>query len=148
MGNHVACTIGGSNGHLQLNVFKPLIARNVLHSVRLLADCVRSFEVRAHFDRFNIARELVHSSFLFCLKRHCVRETRANTSRIHMYTQESLMLVTALNSHIGYDKAAQIAKKAYKDGTNLKEAALALGFLTSEQFDQWVQIDKMLAPTP
>ena len=122
MGNHVACTVGGSNGHLQLNVYKPMIVRNVLQSIRLLGDCARSFD------------------------NYCIQGTKANLKRLNHYTSESLMLVTALNSKIGYDKCAIIAKKAYKEGTNLKQAAVELGFLTSEQFDEWVKIENMLAP--
>ena len=122
MGNHVATTIGGSNGHLQLNVYKPLMVRNVLQSIRLLSDSMDSFT------------------------KHCVVGIRPNLEKLQFNTQESLMLVTALNSKIGYDKAAQIAKKAYKDGTKLKDAAIELGFLTSEQFEEWVRPENMLAP--
>lgn len=122
MGNHVAVTVGASNGHLQLNVYKPLIVSNVLRSIRLLADCTRSFND------------------------HCAVGIEPNVSRLNSYTNDSLMLVTALNSKIGYDKAAIIAKKAYKDGTNLKQAAVELGYLTDEQFDQWVKPENMLAP--
>lgn len=122
MGNHVAVTIGGSQGHLQLNVYKPLIVRNVLQSIRLLSDCISSFND------------------------YCVAGTNANLKRLEFYTNESLMLVTALNSKIGYDKAAIIAKKAFKDGTKLKEAAIELGYLTAEQFDEWVKAENMLEP--
>ena len=122
MGNHVACTIGGSNGHLQLNVFKPMIVKNVLQSIRLLSDCSKSF---------------VH---------HCVQGIEVNQVRLQFYTAESLMLVTALNTHIGYEKSAKIAKKAYKDGTNLKSAALALCYVTEEEFDAWVKPENMLSP--
>ena len=122
MGNHVAVTIGGSQGHLQLNVYKPLIVRNVLQSIRLLSDCINSFND------------------------YCVVGTNANLKRLEFYTNESLMLVTALNSKIGYDKAAIIAKKAFKDGTKLKEAAIELGYLTAEQFDEWVKAENMLEP--
>lgn len=122
MGNHVGVTIGGSNGHLQLNVYKPLIIKNVLQSIRLLSDSCDSFN------------------------KYCVVGIQPNLEKLKFNTQESLMLVTALNSKIGYDKAAQIAKKAYKDGTKLKDAAVELGFLTSEQFDDWVRPENMLAP--
>lgn len=122
IGNHVACSIGGANGHLQLNVYKPLIGKCVLQSIRILSDAINSFND------------------------HCVVGIKPNTSRIEAYTRESLMLVTALNSKIGYDKAAQLAKKAYKDGKNLKETAIELGFLTAEQFDEWVRPEDMLAP--
>ena len=122
MGNHVACTIGGSNGHLQLNVFKPMIVKNVLQSIRLLSDCSKSFV------------------------EHCVKGIEVNESRLSFYTSESLMLVTALNTHIGYEKSAKIAKKAYKDGTNLKTAALALNYVTEQDFDAWVKPENMLSP--
>ncbi|GAB6021826.1 hypothetical protein CHUAL_004399 [Chamberlinius hualienensis] len=122
MGNHVAVTIGGSNGHFELNVFKPMIVANVLRSIRLLADGCISFQ------------------------KHCVVDIQANRDRINKLMQESLMLVTALNPHIGYDKSAKIAKLAHNEGTTLKEAALKLGFLTSEQFDQWVRPQDMLGP--
>ncbi len=122
MGNNVAVTVGGSNGHLQLNVYKPLIVSNVLRSIRLLADSCESFN------------------------KHCVVGIVANVDKLRFNTQESLMLVTALNSKIGYEKAAQIAKKAYKDGTKLKEAAVLLGFLSAEEFDEWVRPENMLAP--
>ncbi len=122
MGNHVAVTIGGANGHLQLNVYKPLIVKNVLQSIRLLSDSCDSFT------------------------KHCVAGIRPNLAHLKFNTQESLMLVTALNSKIGYDKAAKIAKKAYKDGTKLKDAAIELGFLTPEEFDEWVKPEAMLAP--
>uniref|UniRef100_A0A646QHX9 fumarate hydratase n=1 Tax=Hemiscolopendra marginata TaxID=943146 RepID=A0A646QHX9_9MYRI len=122
MGNHVAVTVGGSNGHFELNVFKPMIVANVLRSIRLLADSCS------------------------CFTDKCVVGIQANTERINKLMQESLMLVTALNPHIGYDKAAKIAKLAHKEGTTLKEAALKLGFLTSEQFDQWVIPKHMIGP--
>jgi fumarate hydratase class II len=105
MGNQVAVSVGGSNGHFELNVFKPLIIRNVLHSITLLADACNSFEV------------------------NCVVGIKANKPKIEKLLNESLMLVTALNPYIGYDKAASIAKTAHKEGTTLKEAALKLGYL-------------------
>jgi len=122
MGNHVAVTIGGSNGHFELNVFKPVIIYNVLQSIRLIADACNSFT------------------------ENCVVGIEANTDRITKLLNESLMLVTSINPHIGYDNAAKAAKKAHKEGTTLKEAALALGLLTSEQFDQWVRPEDMIAP--
>ena len=122
MGNHVAVTIGGSNGHFELNCFKPMMVSNVLQSIRLLADSSVSFT------------------------KNCVNDIKANQDVIGRLLNESLMLVTALNPHIGYDKAAQIAKTAHKDGTTLKAAALKLGFLTDEQFDSWVKPDQMLGP--
>ena len=121
MGNHMAISVGGSNGHFELNVFKPMIAYNFLQSVRLLADGMNSFTD------------------------HCVLGIEANRDRIAQLMRESLMLVTALNPHIGYDNAAKIAKKAHKEGTTLKEAALALGLLTEAQFDEWVRPEDMIA---
>lgn len=123
MGNHVAATIGGATGHLELNVFKPVIIYNVLQSIRLLADGARSFTD------------------------NCLRGIEANEDRIAELVHGSLMLVTALNPHIGYDNAARVAKKAYADGTTLKEAAIALELLTSEQFDEWVRPERMVGPS-
>ncbi|MDZ4400051.1 class II fumarate hydratase [Hydrogenophaga sp.] len=114
MGNDVAINIGGSSGNFELNVFRPMVAHNFLLSVRLLADGMRSFND------------------------HCAVGIEPNRARIAELVDRSLMLVTALNPHIGYDKAAQIAKKAHKEGTSLREAALASGHVTAEQFDQWV----------
>lgn len=122
MGNHVAVTVAGSNGHFELNVFKPVIIYNVLQSMRLIADACVSFTD------------------------NCVVGIEANVERIEQLRDESLMLVTALNPHIGYDNAAKAAKKAHKEGTTLKEAALSLGLLTSEQFDQWVRPEQMIGP--
>jgi fumarate hydratase class II len=122
MGNHVAVTIGGSNGHFELNVFKPVIIYNVLQSIRLIADGCNSFT------------------------ENCVVGIEANEARITKLMNESLMLVTALNPHIGYDNAAKIAKKAHKEHTTLKEAGIALGLLTAEQFDQWVRPEDMVGP--
>jgi len=123
MGNHVAVTVAGSQGHFELNVFKPVMIYNVLQSLRLLGDGARSFT------------------------EHCVEGLEANETRIHQLLNESLMLVTALNPHIGYDNAAKIAKKAHADGTTLKEAALALELLTAAQFDEWVVPETMIKPT-
>ncbi|MBT6234875.1 MAG: class II fumarate hydratase [Bacteroidetes bacterium] len=114
MGNDVAVTIGGSNGHFELNVFKPLIAANVLQSARILGQACLSFND------------------------NCVVGIEPNLTEIQKKLDSSLMLVTALNTHIGYDNAAKIAKKAYAENTTLKEAGVALGFLTAEQFDEWV----------
>ena len=122
MGNDAAIGFAGSQGNFELNVFKPLIIFNFLNSVRLLADGCESFN------------------------EHCAVGIEANEERIADYVKNSLMLVTALNPHIGYDKAAQIAKKAHKEGTGLKDAALALGHLTSDQFDLWVQAEEMTHP--
>lgn len=122
MGNHVATTIGGSNGHFELNVFKPMMVANVLRSVRLLGDSCK------------------------CFTKNCVDGIVPNKERIAQILHESLMLVTALNPHIGYDKAAAIAKLAHKDGSTLKEAALKLGHLTEQQFSEWVKPEDMLGP--
>lgn len=122
MGNHVAVTIGGATGHFELNVFKPVIIYNVLQSIRLIADGCVSFTD------------------------NCVVGIEANEARITKLMNESLMLVTALNPHIGYDNAAKIAKKAHKEHTTLKEAGIALGLLTAEQFDQWVKPEDMVGP--
>ncbi|PRY03308.1 class II fumarate hydratase [Paraburkholderia sp. BL25I1N1] len=119
-GNDVAVNIGGASGNFELNVFRPMIAHNVLQSVRLLADGARSFND------------------------NCAVGIEPNHERIGTLLNESLMLVTALNPHIGYDKAAKIAKKAHKEGTTLKAAALALGFVTEQQFDEWVQPKDMV----
>lgn len=122
MGNHVTVTIAGSNGHFELNVFKPVIIFNVLQSINLLADAAVSFTD------------------------HCVSGIEPNKERIEKLLHESLMLVTALNPHIGYDNAAKIAKKAYQDGSTLKEAGIALDLLTAEQFDEWIDPAAMTGP--
>lgn len=120
MGNHTTVTIAGANGHLELNVFKPVIIYNVLQSMRLLSDSMNSFVA------------------------HCIDGLEANTDRINELRDRSLMLVTALNPHIGYDNAAKIAKKAHKDRSSLKEAAIALKLLTAEEFDKYVVPEKMI----
>ena len=122
MGNNVTVTIAGSNGHLELNVFKPVIIYNVLQSGRLLADACVSFTD------------------------NCIVGITVNLPRIKQLLEQSLMLVTALNTHIGYDNAAKVAKKAHKEGKSLKQAALELDLLTSEQFDKWVKPADMLGP--
>ncbi len=122
LGNDVAVNIGGSNGHFELNVFKPLIVFNCLNSIRLLADACDGF-----VD-------------------HCVVGIEANTQQIKKHLENSLMLVTALNPHIGYDKAALIAKTAHKNGTTLKEESIKLGYLTADQFDQYVKPETMIGP--
>ena len=119
-GNDVAVNFGGASGNFELNVFRPMIAHNFMQSVRLLADGMASFND------------------------HCAVGIEPDRERITELVQRSLMLVTALNPHIGYDKAAQIAKKAHKEGTSLREAALALGYVTAEQFDQWVRPGSMV----
>jgi fumarate hydratase, class II len=123
MGNHVTVTIGGATGHFELNVFKPVIIFNVLQSIRLLADGARSFT------------------------QNCVQGITANEERINKLLYESLMLVTALNPHIGYDNAAKVAKKAHHDGTTLKQACVALGVLSEEDFDILVKPETMLGPS-
>ena len=119
LGNDVAINIGGASGNFELNVFKPLIMHNFQQSVRLLADGMASFDT------------------------HCVQGIQANRERIAELLERSLMLVTALTPHIGYDRAAQIAKQAHRDGCTLKQAALALGYVTEEEFERWVQPAKM-----
>jgi len=119
-GNDVAINFGGASGNFELNVFRPMIAHAFLQSVRLLADGMRSFND------------------------HCAAGIEPNRERIGELVDRSLMLVTALNPHIGYDKAAQIAKKAHKEGTSLREAAIASGHVTPEQFDQWVRPERMV----
>ncbi|KAH7294129.1 hypothetical protein KP509_28G057900 [Ceratopteris richardii] len=123
IGNHVAITMGGANGHFDLNVFKPLIANGILQSLRLLGDAADSFT------------------------KNCVVGIEPNRRRISQIVRESLMLVTALNPKIGYDKAALVAKTAHKEGTTLKEAALKLGVLTESEFDNYVVPEKMLGPS-
>jgi fumarate hydratase class II len=119
MGNDAAIGMAASQGNFELNVFKPVIIHNFLHSVRLLADSSRSFT------------------------EHCIIGIEVNREKIADYVQNSLMLVTALNPHIGYDKSALIAKKAHKEKSSLREAAVALGYLTGEQFDAWVIAKEM-----
>jgi fumarate hydratase class II len=120
MGNDVAVTIGGASGHFELNVFKPLIAVNLLDSARLLGEACLSFN------------------------NNCMEGVEPNYNEIKHKLENSLMLVTALNPHIGYDNAAKIAKKAYQEHTSLRQAAIELGLLTSEQFDQWVDPADMI----
>ncbi|XP_014663946.1 PREDICTED: fumarate hydratase, mitochondrial-like [Priapulus caudatus] len=122
MGNHVTVTIGGSNGHFELNVFKPVMARNVLQSARLLADACTSFA------------------------RRCVSGLAANESAIRQQLDNSLMLVTALNPHIGYERGAAIAHLAFAERLTLRSAALRLGDLTADEFDRWVRPEDMLGP--
>jgi fumarate hydratase class II len=120
MGNDVAVSVGGATGHFELNVFKPLIAANVLQSARLLGDACTSFNDK------------------------CAEGLEANLAEIRKHVDNSLMLVTALNTHIGYENAARIAKKAHKEKKTLKDAAIELGLLTAEQYDQWVRPEKMV----
>lgn len=123
LGNDAAVSFAASQGHLQLNVFKPVIIFNVLQSIRLLADGCRNFN------------------------KHCVQGLEADAQRMAEHLENSLMLVTALSPHIGYDKAGEIAKKAYKEGSTLRQAAQQLGYLSSEDFDAWVRPQDMLAPS-
>ncbi|NIE77182.1 class II fumarate hydratase [Pantoea sp. Tr-811] len=122
LGNDAAIGFAASQGHLQLNVFKPVIIHNLLQSITLLADGCRNFQ------------------------QHCVAGIEPDAAQMAAHLERGLMLVTALNPHIGYDKAAEIAKKAYGEGKTLREAALELKYLTNEQFDQWVRPENMLAP--
>ena len=122
MGNDVAVGIGAASGHLELNVYKPMIIHAFLQSARLLADGSRSFD------------------------EHCVRGIEADQARIRELLERSLMLVTALAPHIGYDRAAEIAKKAHREGSTLREAALALGYVSAQDFDRWVRADAMIGP--
>ena len=122
MGNHTAISVGGSQGNFELNVYKPMIIHNFLHSVRLLSDTCRSFTDK------------------------CVVGLEANEDRIATHLENSLMLVTALNPHIGYDNAAKIAKNAHSKGTTLRESALELNLLTDEQFTKWVKAEDMIGP--
>jgi fumarate hydratase class II len=120
IGNDVAVSIGGSNGHFELNVFKPVIAANVLQSARLIGDACVSFNDK------------------------CAVGIEPNLPILQRHLENSLMLVTALNPHIGYENAAKIAKTAHKEGTTLREAAIGLGLLTNEQFDAWVDPKQMI----
>jgi fumarate hydratase class II len=121
-GNDVAVAFASSQGHFQLNVFKPVILHNVLESIELLADACRSFD------------------------QHCARGLEPNHAVIQKHVEESLMLVTALNPHIGYKKAAAIALSAHRSGGSLKDAAIASGYLTAEQFADWVKPGQMARP--
>jgi fumarate hydratase class II len=123
MGNHVAVTFGGAQGHFELNVFKPLMIANLLQSARLVGDASECFSSR------------------------CVQGLTVNEARVEELMNASLMLVTALNPHIGYDKSSEIAKNAHKEGLTLKEAAVASGHLTAEQFDEWIVPSQMIGPT-
>jgi fumarate hydratase class II len=120
LGNDVAINVGGATGHFELNVFKPLIIQNVIHSINLLSDTIVS------------------------LVDHCIDDIEPNIERINLLRDQSLMLVTALNPYVGYDNAAKIAKKAYSEGTMLKEAAIALKLISSEDFDKYVVPEDMV----
>jgi fumarate hydratase class II len=119
-GNDVAINFGGASGNFELNVYRPMIIQNVMQSLRLLSDGARSFRI------------------------HCVEGIKANQDRIDQLLAQSLMLVTALNPHIGYDKSAKIAKEAHRTGSTLREAALALDLVSGEDFDRWVDPTKMI----
>jgi fumarate hydratase class II len=121
-GNDVAVTVGGASGNFELNVFKPVIIHNLLHSIRLLADAGESFEA------------------------HCARGLEPDRARIREHLERALMLVTALAPRLGYDRAAQIAKKAHQEGLTLKDAAVALGYLSAEEFDREVRPERMVSP--
>uniref|UniRef100_A0A7S3GAM0 fumarate hydratase n=1 Tax=Palpitomonas bilix TaxID=652834 RepID=A0A7S3GAM0_9EUKA len=122
MGNHTGVSVGGSNGHFELNVFKPMMIASTLQSIQLMGDACVSFTD------------------------NCVAGIEPNREQIDSLMHRSLMLVTALNPYIGYDKAAQAAKKAHKEGLSLKESVLSLGFATEEQFAEWVRPEKMIGP--
>ena len=122
MGNDVTISVAGASGNFELNVYRPVIAYNIIQSIRLLTDACDSFRV------------------------HCVDGIEANEERIHSNLYNSLMLVTTLNPHIGYDKAAEVAKKAYEDNLSLREAIINLGYMSGEEFDQLVQPEKMIHP--
>jgi fumarate hydratase, class II len=122
LGNDVVIGVAGASGAFELNVYKPVIAHNLFQSVRLLRDGMRSFDV------------------------HCARGIEPDTARIAELVARSLMLVTALTPHIGYDKAAEIAKRAHREGLSLREAAIASGHLTASDFDAWVQAEQMVGP--
>lgn len=122
MGNHTAITIGGSQGNFELNVYKPMMIHNLLHSVQLLTDSCRTFRTK------------------------CVEGLQANEDTISTHLENSLMLVTALNPHIGYDNAAKIAKNAHENNLTLRQSALQLEMLTNEQFDEWIKPEEMCGP--
>jgi fumarate hydratase, class II len=121
-GNDLATSFGGSQGNFELNVFKPVMIHNFLHSVRLLHDATHSFV------------------------EYCISGIEINREKIDEYVKGSLMLVTALNPHIGYDKAAKVAKNAHRKGISLRESAVELGFLTGEEFDKYVKPEEMTHP--
>jgi fumarate hydratase class II len=121
MGNDVAITIGGATGHFELNVFKPMIAANILQSARLIGDACRSFND------------------------HCAMGIEPNLEIINQHLENSLMLVTALSPHIGYENAAKIAKKALLENITLRESAMKIGLITDEQFTEWVDPTKMIS---
>ena len=123
MGNDTTITIAGASGNFELNVYRPVLAYNIIQSIRILSDATNSF------------------------RKNCVEGIKPNKGRINKNLYNSLMLVTALNSHIGYDKAAEVAKKAYKDNTSLREAIITLGYMSGEDFDKLVQPEQMIHPS-
>jgi fumarate hydratase class II len=123
-GNDVAITVAGSQGNFELNVFKPVMIRNFLHSVRILADAARTF------------------------REFCVEGLRPNRERIDELVERSLMLVTALTPRIGYDKAAEIATRAHREGRTLREVAVELGYVSEAEYDELVRPEKMVGPDP
>ena len=123
MGNDTTITIAGASGNFELNVYRPVLAYNIIQSIRILSDATNSF------------------------RKNCVEGIKPNEERINANLYNSLMLVTALNSHIGYDKAAEVAKKAYQDNTSLREAIIALDYMSGEDFDKLVQPEKMIHPS-
>ena len=123
IGNHTAITMGGSQGNFELNVYKPMMIYNFLHSVRIISDTCLSFSDK------------------------CVSGLEANEDKISEHLENSLMLVTALNPHIGYDNAAKIAKNAHENGLTLRQSATQMGILTDEQFDEWVRPENMIGPS-
>jgi fumarate hydratase class II len=120
MGNHSTITIAGSQGHFELNTFKPVILHNILQSIHLLSDSIDSFV------------------------KNCLKDIKPNKIKMREHLENSLMLVTALNDHIGYDNAAKIAKKAFKENLTLKDAAIKLGLIDESKFDELVQPKKMI----
>ncbi len=122
MGNDAAIGFAGSQGNFELNVFKPVMIHNLLHSIRLIHDACHGFVA------------------------YCIDGMTINREKIDEYLRDSLMLVTALNPHIGYDKSAKIAKHAHQKGISLRESAIELGFLTGEDFDRWVKPEEMTHP--
>ena len=123
IGNDTAISFGGAQGHYELNVFKPLMSSNLLMSARLIGDACQSFA------------------------ENCINGIKANKKKINQFLNDSLMLITALNSHIGYDKAAEVAKKAYKDNSSLRDAIIALGYMSGEDFDKFVKPEEMVTPS-
>ena len=123
MGNHTAITVGGSQGNFELNVYKPMMIHNLLHSTKLLTDACRS------------------------MRENCIEGLEPVRENINQHLENSLMLVTALNNQIGYDKAAKIAKNAHEKGLTLRESALELKYLTNDEFDLWVRPEQMIGPS-